>query len=70
MCVTQNLVQHDLPLLTALVATADLQAFKEAASGTDKEEWIKAMNLEMASLMNKEVFELKPLPKEKRAIGC
>lgn len=67
--VPSTLLSHDLPLLTAMVATSDPQSFKEAVASADQAERIKAMTLEMESLIDKKVFELVPLPKGKRAIG-
>lgn len=69
MRVSGTLLKHDIPLLTAMVATRDPQSFKEAISSADQSEWVKAMTLEMGSLINKKVFDLVPLPKGKRAIG-
>lgn len=68
--VSNTLLHHNVPLLTAMVATSDPQSFRGAIASADREEWIKAMALEMESLVNKNVFELVPLPKGMRAIGC
>lgn len=61
---------HNVPLLAAMMKSSDPQSFREAVATTDCEEWIKAMSLEMESLVDKKVFELCPLPKGKKAIGC
>lgn len=60
----------DVPLLMAMILLSDPQSFREATASTDRDEWVKAMSLEMESLVDKKVFELCPLPKGKRAIGC
>lgn len=59
-----------LPLLSAMVAKQYLQSLFEANSSQDHDKQIEAMTAEMASLINKDVFELCPLPKCKQAIGC
>lgn len=38
-------------------------------SGPDSDGWMSAMKKEMSSLMEKDVYNLVPLPKGKRAIG-
>lgn len=53
-----------------MVATSDPDSFKQAVASSDREEWIKAMTIEMESLVDKNVFELCPLPKGRKAIGC
>lgn len=68
--VSQELSQSDVPLLTAMLASGDPQSFREATKSADRDEWVNAMALEMESLIDKKVFELCPLPKGKRAIGC
>lgn len=65
-----SLAPEDLPLLTAMLATTYPESFKEAVASTDRYEWIKAMTLEMDSLVAKNVFTLVPLSKGKKAIGC
>lgn len=60
----------DTPLLNAMVSKTDPDSFREATSSIDKEKWIEDMASEMASLVEKQVFELCPLPKGKRAIRC
>lgn len=53
----------------AMVAKSDPQTYKEAVNGPDREKWLAAMRSEMDSLVEKDVFELVPLPKGKKAIG-
>lgn len=67
---SQVLSHFDVPLLTAMVTSGDLQSFRDVTLSADRDEWVKAMALEMESLIDKKVFELCPLPKGKRAIGC
>lgn len=70
MDVHHTIAPYNVPLLAAMVKTADPQSFREAIQSTDREEWVKAMSLEMESLIDKQVFDLCPLPKGKKAIGC
>lgn len=50
--------------------TSDPSSFKEAMSRSNRDGWMEAMVKEMVSLMEKDVYNLVPLPKGKRAIGC
>jgi hypothetical protein len=42
----------------------------EALNGADKEEWIKAMNEEMKSMIDNRTWKLTELPEGRKAIGC
>lgn len=53
-----------------MLASRDPDSFKEAVASLNKEEWMKAMQTEINSLIEKRVFDLVPLPKGKKAIGC
>lgn len=53
-----------------MLSKADPQSFKYEVACLDCDEWIKAMSLEMESLIDKHVFNLVPLPKGKKAIRC
>jgi hypothetical protein len=44
--------------------------FKEAINSNDANEWIKAMNDEINSIKNNDVWELTDLPIQRKAIGC
>lgn len=48
----------------------DPQTFKDAMTSVDRDAWMTAMKKEMESLIEKDVFDLVPLPKRKKAIGC
>lgn len=65
-------LRHDntTPLLCALLATRDPQSFKEAVASQHKDKWLTAMQKEIDSLIEKHMFDLVPLPKNKKAIGC
>lgn len=67
---TNLVVQDSFPNIHAYLTQQDPQSYKEAMSSESKHEWVKAMVKEMESLIDKDVFELVPLPKGKRAIGC
>ena len=43
--------------------------FKEAASSSDKLKWKNAMDAEMKSLEDNEVWELVPLPAGRKMVG-
>lgn len=58
------------PVIRAMLASPDPKTFREATGGLDKEAWLTAMNSEMESLLLNKVFDLVPLPKGKKAIGC
>lgn len=58
------------PVLDSPQPPSDPSSFKEAMSRSDCDAWMEAMVKEMASLIEKDVYELVPLPKGKRAIGC
>lgn len=60
----------DTPVLNAFLASVDSQSFKQAMKSDENEDWMEAMIKEIDSLIDKDVFELVPLPKGKRAIGC
>lgn len=64
------LMKEDIPVIKSFLFTQDPQSYKEAVSNVDRVKWLEAMNKEMQSLRDKDVFELVPLPKGKRAIGC
>jgi hypothetical protein len=44
--------------------------FKEAINNNDANEWIKAMNDEINSIKNNDVWELTDLPIQRKTIGC
>ncbi|KAK0575773.1 hypothetical protein LWI29_006753 [Acer saccharum] len=48
----------------------DPLTFKNAMEDPDKEEWLKAMNLEMESMYSNSVWELVDLPDGVKPIGC
>ena len=48
----------------------DPLSFKHVMKDYDKEEWLKAMNLEMESMYSNSVCELVDLPDEIKHIGC
>ena len=48
----------------------DPLTFKNAMEDLDKEEWLKAMNLEMESMYSNSVWELVDLPDGVKPIGC
>lgn len=50
--------------------SCDPQSFKEAVADGKQVKWMKAMQEEIASLTDQRVFDLVPLPKGKKAIGC
>ena len=45
-------------------------SFKDALSGSKKEEWTEAMKNEIDSLKKNDVWDLVELPKGRKAIGC
>lgn len=53
-----------------MLATSHPQTFNEATSGMDRDSWMESMTKEILSLVEKDVFDLVPLPKCKCAIGC
>lgn len=69
--VYNTITPYNVPLLAAMVKNTDLQSIREAIASAYREKWVKAMSLEMESLIiDKKVFDLCPLPKGKKAIGC
>ena len=48
----------------------DSLTFKNAMEDPDKEEWLKAMNLDMESMYSNSVWELVDLPDGVKPIGC
>lgn len=62
--------QADIPLIRAFLAAKDPQSYREAMESGERDKWVESMVKEMESLIDKDVFELVPLPKGKRAIGC
>lgn len=60
----------DEPTPQAMSTLTDPQSYKEAVSSPDRIEWMKATRSEIDSLTQHRVFDLVPLPKGKRAIGC
>ena len=48
----------------------DPLTFRHAMEDSDKEEWLKAMNLEMESMYSNSVWELVDLPDGIKPIGC
>lgn len=59
-----------MPTLNSFLASTDPQSFKQAMNSAENEDWMEAMVKEMGSLIDKYVFELVPLRKGTRAIGC
>lgn len=68
--VLDRLSSERTPLLCAMMEAKDPDSFKQAAASLESDAWMKAMEKEMASLVEKKVFDLVPLPKGKKAIGC
>lgn len=64
-----KLHDYNTPLLKAMLAVKDPQTFQEAVSVSDRAEWITAMEAEINSLIDKDAFDLVPLPKGKKDIG-
>ncbi|KAA0066736.1 gag/pol protein [Cucumis melo var. makuwa] len=48
----------------------DPLSYKQAMNDVDKDQWVKAMNLEMESIYFNSVWELVDLPKGVKPIGC
>jgi hypothetical protein len=44
--------------------------FKETMKSIDAGKWIEAMNDEIDSIMNNDVWKLTDLPSQRKAIGC
>lgn len=49
---------------------AEPKSYKEAVSGKDATKWKEAMQEEIASLMKNDVWDLVPLPKDRKPITC
>ena len=45
-------------------------SYMEAINSPDKEKWREAMDQEIKNIRKNKTYELKDLPKGKRAIGC
>lgn len=69
-CLLAKLETEAVPLLTSMIPAQDPESFKEAVKSHNRDEWLEAMKSEINSLISKRVFNLVPLPKGKRAIGC
>ena len=48
----------------------ELLSYKQAMNDVDKDQWVKAMNLEMESMHFNSVWELVDLPEGVKPIGC
>ena len=48
----------------------DLLSYKQAMNDVDKDQWVKAMDLEMESIYFNSVWKLVDLPKGVKPIGC
>lgn len=69
-----NLMDSD-PVSYALVMVDDVVSddpytYKEAISGRESVEWIAAMTEEIESLRKNQTWELVPLPRGKKVVGC
>lgn len=69
-CLLANIETDDVPLLKSMVTAQDPESFKEAVRSHNRDDWLAAMKSEINLLISKRVFDLVPLPKGKRAIGC
>lgn len=58
------------PVPKSSSSVSDPSSFRDAMAGPDCASWMAAMKKEMLSLLEKDVYELVPLPKGKKAIGC
>ena len=54
---------------TYLTLQSDPNSFEEATSCPKSSEWIKAMESEMKSLTESDVWDIVPLPSEKKCVG-
>ena len=57
------------PIDTCCTTTSTPKTYKQAVNSTEANEWIEAMESEMDSLKNNEVYEIVKLPEDKRVIG-
>ena len=48
----------------------DLENIKQAMESPDSQKWINAMNEEMKSMYDNDVWDIVPLPKDKKIVGC
>src|SRR5580765_6358588 len=61
---------EELAAYALLTSSGDHSTFRDALNSPEKDRWMGAMQEEMASLKKNETWDLVPLPKGKRAIGC
>ncbi|CAL9224779.1 unnamed protein product, partial [Arabidopsis halleri] len=63
-------VYEDMASYALMVDTYDPSNYREAISGPEKEGWMGAMTEETLSLSKNQTWDLTPLPKGKKMIGC
>src|ERR1044072_582813 len=61
---------EEIAAYALLTSSGDPSTFREALNSPEKDRWMGAMQEEMESLKKNETWDLVPLPKGKKAIGC
>lgn len=61
---------EDMASYALMVGTNDPSNYREAISGPEMEGWMGAMTEETLSLSKNQTWDLTPLPKGKKTIGC